>query len=675
MKIFEPRLLAFVLISITSMHGLADAQIIDELALLQNSRSISDGKLYRYLESPDPGLRARAVIALANIQDTASISHLLPLLTDPDPIVRRNCSFALGQIGGAQAATPLLARLPVEVDIRSREAVLEALGKCGTIEDLRSLIVAGASMPKMLQGAVSLSVARFAIRKVKDSTATEFVARLIGDNLTAPWATYALMRIADSGIVARHLPALLKNLNNRSAAVRMWTATILGANADTAVASRLMICTEEDPDWRVRVNALRTLQKFPGARTDQLLLKLIVGRDEHVALTAYSVLISGGSRYGTEAFAAASIQVLNDSGSFSWRRRGEAALLLAKCLREKSLPLMSSLLDSNPLYRAKLIEAMGETKSADALPMLSKELRDEQRQPVLAAIDGYRTIVDGEDYAAQAKFCQMIIPLLRRRDFSISSEVVASFEDTSLREPIRLQHMPALIAYLESLSSPADDDIGVELIGLIADLKVDSAISVLEKIASTGDQRLALASAQSLKRMTGRAYDTPPAQFRTAPAFYKAEDIALLRRFRSAMLTTTKGKIRIFFRTDAAPFTTLNFILLAKKHFYDHLVFHRVVPNFVIQGGDPEGTGLGGPGYAIRTETHPTAHFTEGGVGMASSGKDTEGSQFFITHCPTPHLDGRYTLFAYTRDMDVVNEIQVGDEIISVELQDSTAEL
>jgi cyclophilin family peptidyl-prolyl cis-trans isomerase len=135
-------------------------------------------------------------------------------------------------------------------------------------------------------------------------------------------------------------------------------------------------------------------------------------------------------------------------------------------------------------------------------------------------------------------------------------------------------------------------------------------------------------------------------------------------------LTTTRGKIKIELRPDAAPFTVLNFILLAKKHFYDHLLFHRVVPNFVIQGGDPQGTGFGGPGYAIKTETCPGVYFSAGAVGMASSGRDTEGSQFFITHCPTPHLDGRYSLFGYTKDLDVVNKMQVGDEILSVELSE-----
>jgi peptidyl-prolyl cis-trans isomerase B (cyclophilin B) len=142
----------------------------------------------------------------------------------------------------------------------------------------------------------------------------------------------------------------------------------------------------------------------------------------------------------------------------------------------------------------------------------------------------------------------------------------------------------------------------------------------------------------------------------------------LVQRFQGAIVTTTKGSIRIKFQPEAAPFTVLNFIRLAQRSFYDGTVFHRVVPNFVIQGGDPLGTGFGGPGYAINTEIHPDAKFTTGAVGMASAGRNTEGSQFFITHCTTPHLNGGYTVFGKTDDRTVVDAVQEGDSILSVRL-------
>jgi cyclophilin family peptidyl-prolyl cis-trans isomerase len=98
------------------------------------------------------------------------------------------------------------------------------------------------------------------------------------------------------------------------------------------------------------------------------------------------------------------------------------------------------------------------------------------------------------------------------------------------------------------------------------------------------------------------------------------------------------------------------------------VVFHRVVPNFVIQGGDPRGDGWGGPGYTIRSEFSPIP-FDAGVIGMASAGKDTEGSQWFVTHSPQPHLDGRYTVFGrVTGGLDVVHKIQVDDRIFDITL-------
>jgi cyclophilin family peptidyl-prolyl cis-trans isomerase len=115
--------------------------------------------------------------------------------------------------------------------------------------------------------------------------------------------------------------------------------------------------------------------------------------------------------------------------------------------------------------------------------------------------------------------------------------------------------------------------------------------------------------------------------------------------------------------------TVLNFVTLAKrKTFFPGTVFHRVVPNFVVQGGDPRGDGWGGPGYSLRSEFFPATYST-GSVGMASSGKDTEGSQFFITHSPQPHLDGRYTVFGRViRGMAVADAIQIDDTVVDVDL-------
>ena len=136
-----------------------------------------------------------------------------------------------------------------------------------------------------------------------------------------------------------------------------------------------------------------------------------------------------------------------------------------------------------------------------------------------------------------------------------------------------------------------------------------------------------------------------------------------------AIMKTNKGVINLdLFDTDA-PGTVKNFVTLAKKGYYDGLKFHRVIKKFMIQGGCPQGTGTGGPGYQIKCEINKQKH-TPGTLSMAHAGKDTGGSQFFITHVATPHLDGVHTVFGRTADMPVVNAIEQGDKIESVKIEE-----
>lgn len=136
----------------------------------------------------------------------------------------------------------------------------------------------------------------------------------------------------------------------------------------------------------------------------------------------------------------------------------------------------------------------------------------------------------------------------------------------------------------------------------------------------------------------------------------------------TATIETDKGTIKIDLFEDRAPMTVANFVNLATRGYFDGLTFHRVVPNFVIQGGDPLGTGTGGPGYRFGDEFHPELRHTGPGIlSMANAGPNTNGSQFFITLSPTPHLDNRHSVFGkVTEGMEVVNSIEKGDHMKKV---------
>ncbi len=136
-----------------------------------------------------------------------------------------------------------------------------------------------------------------------------------------------------------------------------------------------------------------------------------------------------------------------------------------------------------------------------------------------------------------------------------------------------------------------------------------------------------------------------------------------------AIMETNKGTINLELFEKDAPNTVKNFVKLSKDGFYDDLSFHRVIPNFMVQGGCPLGTGTGGPGYKIDCEINDNKH-QAGSLSMAHAGKNTGGSQFFICHEAQPHLDGIHTVFGKTENMDVVNAIAKGDKIVSVKIED-----
>jgi cyclophilin family peptidyl-prolyl cis-trans isomerase len=163
-----------------------------------------------------------------------------------------------------------------------------------------------------------------------------------------------------------------------------------------------------------------------------------------------------------------------------------------------------------------------------------------------------------------------------------------------------------------------------------------------------------------------------PAPSRYPPEFYSTPRLTRPAVSTQAFIDTDYGSIQLELAVLDAPLTVENFVDLARRGFYDGLLFHRVVPNFVVQSGDPRGDGEGGPGHTIRDELNEQAYI-RGTVGMALDWRDTGGSQFFITHSPQPHLDGRYTVFGRViGGIEIVDQIKPGDTIHRIRIWDGT---
>jgi cyclophilin family peptidyl-prolyl cis-trans isomerase len=204
-------------------------------------------------------------------------------------------------------------------------------------------------------------------------------------------------------------------------------------------------------------------------------------------------------------------------------------------------------------------------------------------------------------------------------------------------------------------------DIAPTISEALATLDAKDAIGDLEAWLKSPNATIRQSAAEALTKLKG----TPV----TADRVEKQMDgsrVQLAPQNAKLTVTTEKGEFEISLYTDDAPLTSANLFALARKGFFRSLTFHRVVPDFVAQGGDPRGDGNGGPGYTIRCEVNHKP-YARGVVGMALSGKDTGGSQFFVTAAPQPHLDGRYTAFGeVTKGQEVVDALLEGDKIVEV---------
>jgi cyclophilin family peptidyl-prolyl cis-trans isomerase len=271
--------------------------------------------------------------------------------------------------------------------------------------------------------------------------------------------------------------------------------------------------------------------------------------------------------------------------------------------------------------------------------------------------------------SAYAAFKQPDTTEILRRHLDEKDVVIRSTAaDLLSQEAPNEQNAQALIKALPiALADKDSNDAALSILDALAKQKSSAANEAIKSTLNSTDH-LVRRRAVSLLRANG-AGDLSARIGTVETRNTKLDYMRVISRFGKrvqANVSTTKGSFTIEFLPDDAPLTVDNFVQLAKRGYFRGITFHRVVPNFVIQGGDPRGDGSGGPGYQIRCEINEVG-FARGVVGMALSGKDTGGSQWFVTHSPQPHLDGGYTVFGkVVSGMEVVDSIVRGDVINSV---------
>jgi cyclophilin family peptidyl-prolyl cis-trans isomerase len=257
--------------------------------------------------------------------------------------------------------------------------------------------------------------------------------------------------------------------------------------------------------------------------------------------------------------------------------------------------------------------------------------------------------------------------LARNRLIATDVIIRASAAEVLGSQPPSEENTRALIAALPRAMSDADNDAALAILSALAKQKNTEGNEAIKRALDSKDhlirrRAVALLKANGVGDFSDRIGTV---QTRNTDADYRRA-IARIGKQPTATVVTTKGAFTIEFLPDDATLNVDNFIQLAKKGYFNGQTVPRVVPNFVVQTGDPRGDQNGGPGYTIRCEINEVP-FERAAVGMALSGKDTGGSQWFVTHSPQPHLDGGYTVFGRViRGMETVDRIARGDRIVRV---------
>ena len=697
--------LVFVMIVLQMVafgQKLSDAQ--REILMLQDQRSLGDGKLVSYLRDGDAQIRFKALIALANIQDTATSAQVSALLNDNDPRVRSAAAFALGQTGPSKYQDSLLQKLSKETDPDVVVRILEALGRIGRESSLDAVIDfdGGSASPQIMAGQ-AMSVARFALRGIKNERSIWFCfENLSQPNAEVRWKSlFALWRTAPHGLIdveiAKRESLLTAVSKDPDPDVRLNLVTLLGRSKSDYAPDLVDSIRSDDslrPNWEVEVQLVKATAAFAQASPEKVddLTDFLSSPNDHVKIAALQALYgftiqSIESAADTATLRQEILRLAETKNPSAELVRGEAIVALARLFPE-DFTHMNFLAEKNLSVRekTKVIEALSYIPTGRSLSITLFMLDDPNVRIAMAAWDFIRRYLtpstlekfrsDAQEWGdAKNILYRKTLNALKRKDMAITQLASNALADTSYFGLFRGSKLAdTLILALKDayalLASPDDVEAMQAAAAAMGSMKDKRFVPVLEKALTDPDRTVALSAAIALRQITGTDYTSRvPKSTKAIHTDYDWATLESIPANAHAVVETSKGTFTIELGRDDAPFTVLTFVKLARKGFYNGLTFHRVVPDFVIQGGDPRGDGWGGPGFSIRTE-YSFAQFVRGAVGIASAGKDTEGCQFFVTHQPTPHLDGRYTVFGkIINGMDVVDQIQIGDTIKRITIE------
>lgn len=613
--------------------------------------------LLPFLTHENPSYRLAAAESFGSFQDSMATSSLIPMLDDPFEKVRSAAAYALGQIGSTSAEPSLIEAFnpydSTDQQMQSNGQILEAVGKVGSVSSLRALSTVTTYGPQdeaLLLGQTR-GIYQFALRGMIVPEGTQRMVsyttnRNFPESVRVMAANYLLRarNIEIDSFLTVLTPILY---NDPNPYIRMCLAVAFGKSKENQAFQALNERLQKEPDHRVLTNLIRAISNFPYDRVKESMFTLTSHENRKIAAAAAQYFVVKGNRDDALRYRSISKQNL------PWQVK--STMYAAS---NAHLPNYYTITKTN--INNEIEDYARRSKSslekAGYLSALGRDLRNYQK--VWNA--GFKS----NDLPLQTATVQIIGDIATDKSFN------ATFKGRRNRTAKELTDL-----LMQAINS---NDVGAMAIaaGVLRDEEnqlgeepkrhIESLKSVLGKLQIPRDIETYNEILQTIAYLEGTE-----AQLKQNTFNHPINWVAVQKRPDTiyAEMITSKGLIELSLYSKLTPGTVSNFIDLAKDRFYNGKNFHRVVPNFVAQGGCPRGDGYGSLDYSIRSELAPLHYDKEGYIGMASAGPHTECTQFFITHSPTPHLDGRYTIFGHVKKgMDILHQIEVGDLIREVNI-------
>jgi cyclophilin family peptidyl-prolyl cis-trans isomerase/HEAT repeat protein len=624
--------------------------------------------LIKLLNDTEARVRRRAALAIGRVGLSEGVEPLTKLLSDSEIEVRQMAAFGLGLIGDRSARPALLEALKDPQPVMQGRAA-EALGQIGDRADgeaigamVQAHIKAGALMavaPDDLTSPLSppveaVRLGLYALARLGAYDALAAAVLVNGQPVSTWWpVAYALQRVGDPRAAA----ALAALINTPGRFTASFAVKGLGSAKATQAAPVLrQIVEQRTLPAPVVIQAVRSLTSLRDSGAVPVLIKIVADTASDPTLR-----LEAANAFGT-LVTADHVELLLDLVSHSVPGIRAAALqALARVDPATFLTALASLdPDREWSVRVAMANALGTLPSAQSLPRLTVMLQDQDPKVIAAVLAALASSkATGVD--------RILLDRLSNPDLAVRTAAANALADLKITAAAQ----PLADAYRRAASEDSYTARAAAL-GALARLDPAAARPVLVEALKDKDWAVRVRALALLKEQNVTDQDVAVRPATAGRPVTDPQWLAIVNPPFSprAFIDTDKGTIELELAVIDAPLTAANFITLARKGFFRNNAIHRLVPDFVVQAGDPRGDGEGGPGYSIRDELNELPYL-RGTVGMALDWEDTGGSQFFITHSPQPHLDARYTVFGrVVNGMDVVDRLSQWDVIRNVRIRD-----